>query len=283
MATIEQIKREIAALEEACRVLAEELYVAYKSYFIALGQAVRQQAVLATYHLCTQGYPEAFLNLSFNQRQQLQQDIRRVIREATEQLLTISSQVKAKENSEEEIKEDIPLEATEAALLESVSPQTSTPNTILKFPANPIELIKWQQNVEQVIALQLKTISREINYLLQQAKILPQNLPFPLLDAALNAPELPAEATAGPPNLLNLLVEAESNSEQKESSVTTLVAIYLRLSEIEFADATLRTKRNQIRQLETRSRALLKEYYRKQREQAVAEAEAAWRVSWFED
>ncbi|MUL35118.1 hypothetical protein [Gloeocapsopsis dulcis] len=282
MATIEQIKREIAALEEACRVLAEELYAAYTNYFLALGQAVRQQAILATYHLCTQGYPEAFLSLSFSQRQQLQQDVRKVIRKAIEQLLAIT-QVEEKENLEEDIKEDLKLEATEEALLESVSSHPSSSSTLLKFPANPIDLIKWQQNIEQAIALQLKTISREINYLLQQAKILPEKLPFPLLDAALNTPELPAEATAGPPNLLNLLVEAESNSNQEESSVTTLVAVYLRLGEIEFADTTLRAKRNQIRHLETRIRTLLKEYYKKQREQAIAEAEAAWRASWFED
>ncbi len=282
MATIEQIKREIAALEQACRVLAEELHAAYNSYFTALAQAVQQQAILATYHLCTQGYPEAFLRLSFNQRQQLQQDVRKVIRAATEQLLTIA-QVEEKENVAEEIKEETQLEATEAALLESVSPQTSSPSTVLRQPANPVALVKWQQNIEQAIALQLKTISREINYLLQQSKILPENLPLPLLDAALNAPDLPAEATAGPPNLLNLLVEAEGNSDRDESSVTTLVAIYLRLGEIEFADATVRVKRNQIRQLETRIRALLKEYYKKQREQAIAEAEAAWRASWFED
>ncbi|PIG92148.1 hypothetical protein [Gloeocapsopsis sp. IPPAS B-1203] len=282
MATIEQIKREIAALEEACRVLAEELYAAYTSYFIALAKAVRQQAILATYHLCTQGYPEAFLSLSFSQRQQLQQDVRKVIREAIDQLLAIT-QVEEKENLEQEIREDIKLEATEEALLESVSPPTSSFSTLVRFPTNPIDLLKWQQNIEQAIASQLKTISREINYLLQQAKILPEKLPFPLLDAALNAPELPAEATAGPPNLLNLLVEAESNSNQEESSVTTLVAIYLRLGEIEFADATIRTERNHIRHLETRSRTLLKEYYKKQREQAIAEAEAAWRASWFED
>lgn len=282
MATIEQIKREIAALEETCRVLAEELYAAYTNYFLALGQAVRQQAILATYHLCTQGYPEAFLSLSFSQRQQLQQDVRKVIREAIEQLLAIT-QVEEKENLEQEIREDIKLEATEEALLESVSPPTSSFSTLV-IPANPIDLIKWQQNIEQAIALQLKTISRELNYLLQQAKILPEQLPFPLLDAALNAPELPAETTAGPPNLLNLLVEAEnSNQDSENSSVTTLIAIYLRLGEIEFADATVRSGRNQIRHLETRIRSLLKEYYKKQREQAVAEAEAAWRASWFED
>lgn len=280
MATIEQIKREIAALQQTCRTLAEELHAAYNNYFTALGQAVRQQAVLATYHLCTQGYPEAFLNLSFSQRQQLQIEIRKIIREAIEQLLAIA-QEEAKENLEE-TREDIQLEATEAALLESVNPQIVSYTNHLSLD-NPLDLIKWQQSIEQAIALQLKTISREINYLLQQAKILPEKLPFPLLDAALNAPELPTEATAGPPNLLNLLVEAESDSNQEEASVTTLVAVYLRLGEIEFADATLRASRNQIRQIETKVRALLKEYYKKQREQAVAEAEAAWRASWFED
>ncbi len=86
---------------------------------------------------------------------------------------------------------------------------------------------------------------------------------------------------AGPPNLLNLLIETENNQES-ESSITHIIAINLRLAEIEFADATVRAGRNQIRNLEVRARSLFREYLKKQRERAVAEAEAAWRASWFD-
>ncbi|MDP5338264.1 MAG: hypothetical protein NWQ28_06775, partial [Nodularia sp. (in: cyanobacteria)] len=73
---IELIERDIAALQEAIRAIAAELHNAYASYLTTLGQAVRKQLILASYHLCTQGYPENFLKLSLNQRQKLQQGIR---------------------------------------------------------------------------------------------------------------------------------------------------------------------------------------------------------------
>jgi hypothetical protein len=86
-----------------------------------------------------------------------------------------------------------------------------------------------------------------------------------------------------PPNLLNLVIETENHQESGESSVTHIIAIKLRLSEIEFADATVRAGRNQIRNLEVKARSLLREYLKKQQEREVAEAEAAWRASWFDE
>jgi len=41
--------------------------------------------------------------------------------------------------------------------------------------------------------------------------------------------------------------------------------------------------RNQIRQLSSRLSTLRREYHKKQRERTIAEAEAAWRISWFEE
>ena len=148
---------------------------------------------------------------------------------------------------------------------------------------NPIELLQWQQNLEEAIAHTLKTLSLETNRLLQQAGILPQKLPSPLLEAATTASESSAEITVGPPNVMNLLIETENSTEAENSSMMQLIAIQLRLSEIEFTDANVRAARNQIRQLETRINQLGQEYQKKQRERIIAEAEAAWRCSWFED
>jgi len=83
----------------------------------------------------------------------------------------------------------------------------------------------------------------------------------------------------GSPNLLNLLIETE-NSEEPDESSDTIVAINLRLSEIEFADVKVRAGRNQIEPgnaAEIAGAGVLK-----QQERAV-EAEAAWRASWFEE
>ena len=258
MATVEQIERDITALEAAVKVIAAELHSAYTSYLTALGQAVRQQLILASYHLCTQGYPKPFLSLPFSARQQLQQAIRKLCQNASEQLI---ADIKIEESED--------LDSTQSNLNQN------------PHPSNPMELIQWQQNLEQAIANTLKTSSHETNRLLQQAGILPKTLPAPVLEAAMNA-SASGEAVPGPPNLLNLLIETE-NDQESESAITHIIAVNLRLSEIEFADVMVRTGRNQIRSLEVRARSLLREYLKKQRERTVAEAEAVWRASWFDD
>jgi hypothetical protein len=77
--------------------------------------------------------------------------------------------------------------------------------------------------------------------------------------------------------------EKSRGREQKSLETMTLLKIYLRLSDIEFADPLLMARRNQIRELSHRLDSLLKEYEKKQQERMIAEAEAAWRSSWFED
>ena len=258
--SVEQIERDLAALEEVGHVLTSEIRSAYASYLTALGRALRQQMILASYHLCTQGYPKQFLSLSVSQRQQLQQTVRKLSQQASDQLLNHAKTEEA--------------EATEASENNYSSPHAS----------NPIELVKWQQKLEQAIANTLKTVSYETNRLLQQAGILPKKLPAPLLEAAVNSSEDSDEAISGPPNLLNLLVETENHEDPSEdSSLTQIIAINMRLSEIEFTDTTLRAGRNKVRNLEVKARSLVREYQKKQRERAVAEAEGAWRASWFEE
>jgi len=86
----------------------------------------------------------------------------------------------------------------------------------------------------------------------------------------------------GSPNLLNLLIETENSEEPDDSSVTPIVAINLRLSEIEFTDVK-GGRRNQIRNLEMQLK-LLGRGVLKSRERAVAEAETAWRrASWLKN
>lgn len=71
--SINRVDQDIAALEEAIAKIAQEFHHAYEVYLVALGQGVRQQLILASYHLCTQIYPQVFLELSVSQRQKLQQ------------------------------------------------------------------------------------------------------------------------------------------------------------------------------------------------------------------
>jgi hypothetical protein len=294
---IEQIERELAALLAAVSAIAAELGNAYTNYFKALGQATRAQLILASYQICTQGYAKQFLSLSFSQRQQLQQAIRTLGQNAADQLLSL---LKTKEkdirieepgdrSQESEDKsqesEDKSQESEERIIYNSsfiIHPYLSS-SLLDQRSSNPIELAQWQQNLEEAIAYTLTTLSLETNRLLQQAGILPQKLPASLLEVATTASETATEIAGGPPNLLNLLIETENSPESEDSKVTQLIAIQLRLPEIEFADVNVRATRNQIRQLEARLNSLKREYQKKQRERMVAEAEAAWRSSWFDE
>lgn len=313
---IERIEREITALEQTIAELAEEFYNTYTRYLTALGQGVRQQLILATYHLCTQSYPEEFLKLSFNQRQKVQQEIRQLAARAKQELIIqVNSPMQGKSNllpiNEVEISElqelieesiaeveaqqnseENPFSESESESESDFKPEsesetwesdeqclTEKPNTQIN---DPQALLKWQERLESAIAKILQKLSRDSNLRLQQAGLLPKKLPEPVLEAAAKVEAL-AETMPGPPNLLNLVIETESDREPQSSTVTHLIAIHLRLSEIEFPDSTLTTLRQQIRNLSVRLHTIRREYQKKQREKAIAEAESAWRVSWFDE
>lgn len=365
---LERIERDIVALEEAIRAIALEIQSAYASYLTTLGQAVRQQLILASYHLCTQGYPEKFISLSLNRRQQLQQGLRKIGQQGAEQLL---AQIKSEEEELEEQESFVtsvalvdphvmetsvaipPIVATIANSEENqsnpqqlvepsfseISPtamvppredfsppvtmvppplfaskeqflsEESVPETIQpaekdvkneqndssgdrryasKIPhpkpldtANPIEIAKWQRHLEMTTQQTLKTISSQANFLLQNAGILPKKLPEPILEAAVAVSEASAEMMPGPPNLLNLVIEIETG--EQDSTPTRIVAINLRLGEIEFADSVLSSKRKQIRLILAQLNKLGLEYQKRQQERAIAQAEAAWRATWFDE
>lgn len=281
---IERIEREIGVLEQTIAELAEEFYNVYSRYLTALGQGIRQQLIVATYHLCTQSYPEEFLSLSFNQRQKLQQTIKQLAdRTAQELILQVNSPMQEKSRSSSineleisELRELIEESIAEVEAQESESEKpfsesdslesnaeatTSKPNTQIK---NPEALLQWQEKLESAIAKSLQKLSRDSNLKLQQAGLLPKKLPEPVLEAAAKV-EAAAETMPGPPNLLNLVIETESDRESQSSTVTHLVAIHLRLSEIEFPDSTLTTIRQQIRNLSVRLHTTRREYQKKQR------------------
>ena len=279
---IERIERDIAALKEAIRAIATELQSAYASYLNTLGLAVRKQLILASYHLCTQGYPENFLHLSLNQRQKLQQAIRKLGQVASEQLLTC---IKSEEVGEDGTDEGDGQDGEDGEVTSSspVMLGTSTPEPLTLDTSNPIELAKWQHNLEEVTQEILKKLSHDANLLLQKAGVLPKKLPEPILAAAAAAAsEASAEVMPGPPNLLNLVIEIENEQQSEDSELTQIMAINLRLGEIEFADVTLSSERRQIRSILVQINKLGREYQKKHRERAIAEAEAAWRASWFE-
>ena len=284
---IERIERDILALEAATRAIATQLQSAYATYLTTLEQALRQQLIVAGYHLCTQGYPKNFLNLSLNQRQNLQQVIRKLGQQKFEQLLADNAS-EVEEVNQEDKKDEVEEEDDSSTELTASlgSPLfTSKPRTVTTSfpPSSPVELAIWQQNLEKAIHETLKKVSRDTNVVLQQTGILPKKLPEPILEAAAAASEASAEVMLGPPNLLNLVIEVENGQESESPNLTQIMAINLRLTEIEFADAALSSERKQIRSILAQLNRVGQEYQKQQKERVIAEAEAAWRASWLDE
>jgi len=346
VSAIEQVERELNALSQAIASLAEEYYSIYGSYLSSLGQAVRQQMILASYHVCTRGYPQQFLTLSLNQQQQLQHNLRQLAKQAQTDLAAKATVIKPIDfskvqtsNAEEmarsiaahllEMRTELDrqegfasddqsefdeLQAESMDLIDSVfgepedEPEESThetepnarqanqelfaaifrnessdelPSSNLPFdesrPLIPKDLFHWQKDLEEKISDELQTLSQATNRALQKADILPKRLPEPVLEVASRA-DLSGESAA--PNLLSLVIQTPSD---QESSTTQVMAIRLRLSEIEFSDPMALNGRSQIRKLSVRLAKLKREYQKKHRQKAIAQAEAAWRSGWYED
>jgi hypothetical protein len=299
---LEQIERELAELEQAIAQLGQEFYQTYQQYLDALGLAMRQQLIRAGYHLCTQAYPESFLQFSLNQRQQLQQTLLKVASNAQEQLrqqlqpfnaaypaqaaVDISPDGDATPSTE---LPDLPhlLLLSTAASLPQVPESQSTAQDLTPSQA----LKRWQETLEAAIVRSLHQASWEANRLLKKSGLLPPQLPEPLLEMATKTESIP-ETVAGPPNILDITVEAirESSAEKTKPEEAALlpslplrfVAIHLRLSEIEFAEAALLTGRTQIRTLLAQLQKLDRQYAKKIKERAIVAAEEAWRSSWVD-
>jgi hypothetical protein len=410
MRTVARIDQELAHLDQSLATIAQEFHDIYQQYLTALGQAVRQQLVIASYHLCTQAYPDRFLRLSLPQRQQLQRSLRRLAKETQDQLLQL---LQAPHASAPSVKSSVVLSATtslldltdlailqsiaedegeseqqnaeieenyEAGLADPVRDAAAIDSTVGRRPrslpdwlaaiksavpthlaaiesevdtsevdepeadsvtdmsvdlsndvldaessedtgsledtessedspsnfsaaelpnsdedtaslepseskpfrpSHPKELLQWQEQLEEDIVKTLQELSHTANCLLQQSEVLSDRLPEPVLEVAAKA-DLATETTISPPNLLHLLIETEGEADQ-EPTMTQLMAIRLRLSEIEFSDSSTTVWRSKIRDLSGRLHKLGRDYQKKQKERSIAEAEAAWRSSWFDD
>ncbi len=83
-----QIEKELALLQQQTEAMANALEPLYDSYLKALSDAGARQLILAAYHLCTQAYPDKFLTLSWEQRNQVQQDLQALSGQIYDQMST---------------------------------------------------------------------------------------------------------------------------------------------------------------------------------------------------
>ncbi len=342
--TLERLSGELSQLSNTF----EETY---REYITALANAVQHQLILATYHLCTQGYPEAFLSLSFSQRQALQLRIRQLAKQVEPSMLqafyrctaevmqdaraaTTSSESPppssmtstTDEDDEDESEEFGTISESDQAALEAFAEEFELPDDLFSRvglqslslgdddevpfmetespspsgpdwfdledrenlpslsdydPMSPELIASWQRTVEQGLLRVLSQLSQRVNRLLQSRGILPATVPPKLVQAATQV-DATADTSSNVPNLLKLLVETEAGDKSR-SQVAELLAVRLRLSDIEFADPTLKTWRDRIRKLSSQLVSVGRNYQQKQRQRAVVEAESAWRSSWFEE
>ena len=299
---VEQIEQDLETLDEAIALLRAEFHSVYSQYLRLLGQAVRQQLIMTSYQICTHGYPESFMRLSFSQRQKLQQTLRKLGGKAQQELLshlkpsdnvteteatdetepTLEQLPVSSEQPDQSHQEELPETLDTPVESETPAKSSETTQNTKTASSKAQELEQWQEQLEEAIAQTLQTISMETNLLLQHNGIIPGKLPAAVLEAAAKA-DASCETSPGSPNLLNLLMETQNEGEEEDSTLMRIVAINLRLSEIEFADPALSASRSQIRNLLAKTNKLRREYHKKQRERSVAEAEAAWRSSWSED
>ncbi|MDA0267890.1 MAG: hypothetical protein O2890_12625 [Cyanobacteria bacterium] len=366
--SLDQIRQDQDRLEKATVKLDGQLANLYQQYLQVLGEAVRHQLVLATYHLCTQTYPEAFLRLSMGQREKLQKGIRQLGHkgkthiEALDHLDNVAATLSlllqpqrlgglfAAQSRKGEGQDDFegvesdaldlptlksdksssephPGEATPQSvlLLSSPSSKPFDGKALVPLPADvehpappsepetsraseapsPLKLAKRHVLLERQIRAILHTLSNMTNHALQQAGILP-DLPEAVLTAATEAEA--DEQAPSIPNLLNVIVEIGHDHdndddddddddaledfeeedpleelEAPERTMTHLVALNLRLADIEFTDTRTALWRSKIQEILGQLKKLSRHYQKLQQERAQAEAEAAWRATWFEE
>lgn len=341
----EQISRDLESLEAATVKIDQELKELYSQYLEALGKAVKQQLTLAVYHLCTQVYPDAFLQLSVSQREKVQGGIRKIADQGYTQIRQLAQTVTADHRRSEaeddsEIEDDKDSSETEhdasmghenwqssgaeetsvevnrepaeilhqgtmaAAEAAEVAERLATSLSLLKAAGprqfSPVSLAKRHVLLERKLRVGLQTISSLANYLLKQAQILP-DLPEMVIAAAAEAEA--REPGPSTPNLLNVLVEMGSDRTQDDADdedpddeaptvledgdpdgqMTHLVAVNLRLADIEFSDTHTALWRSKIQEVLIRLKRLSSHFQKLQQEQARANAEHAWRATWFEE
>jgi hypothetical protein len=324
--SIQQIKQNLTNLELTVAETAVELEKSYHSYLNLLSQSVKQQLILASYQICTQFYPQEFLDLSLNNKQNLQQILRRIgieVKPALYKILELNEldpephelnlmaeliknlpKPKRKKDKQEEASlTEIDLETVEAELgnIELIAIEAASEDELeledsnSEAPAkekiddqNPEHLILWHKQIERTIKKTLDSTSKKINKCLQESGIIPDRIPSKIIDVAIQTDAgkggKNSRKFANAPNILHLTLKTDQDKKSSSSDdIAQISLLRLRLAEIEFTDPMLNAQRGQIQNLMNQISKLNSQYKIIKHEITVAEAQAAWRSSWYED
>jgi hypothetical protein len=314
--TVAQLTESMESLEKRGQDLGELLYQAFGDYLKVVGGSLGQQMIMASYYVCTESYPDQFLNLGHHQRQILQDTLRVAAKQMAPDLLGILRDPSGPDALPKMDDRPAPsIQAEEAASLEeelkallSMDTLLDLPQIMKPAPRNGVERLGvWYQSMEQETLQVIRQASQQINQILQKFEILPRQIPAPVLEAAALAEggessrishvvKLRLEAVDPRDILAAAEASAKEDAEEKESKhrrkrdggrlggpVLSIVAVQLRLAELEFKDSQVMAQRNRIRDLVGQLRSLSQEYQRLERECAVAKAQDAWRATWFNE
>ena len=320
--SIQQVKQELKNLESTVADAAIELEDLHRDYLNLLSQSLKQQLISACYQICTQLYPQSFIDLSLNDKQNLQQNLRQIAIELEPDLLEIVEQKELepepfdlnlmaeliknlpkpnKSLEENDNVSEINLELVKAELenielieidaegeeSELETDQEESPKEKIDLE-NPEHLILWHKQIERNIKQILDSGSRKVNKYLQESGILPDRIPSKVIDIAMQADSAKGMQNQGKqpriPHVLHLALESDGSKKTKSSKdLIEISLLRLRLAELEFHSPLLNAKRGQIRNLMSKIKKLKNSYRSIKQETAVLEAQAAWRSSWYED
>ena len=253
--SIQQVKQDLENLKSTVANTAIELEELYLNYLGLLSQSLKQQLILACYQICTQLYPQSFLDLSLSEKQDLQQNLRQIGTQLEPDLTEILKQKELEpeppelnlmaeliknlpkpkrsrdDQQESETEIDLELVKTELEKLEFIEIDTAesdddeqpidseAPPREAVDSENPEHLILWHKQIERGIKKTLDVTSRKVNKCLQDSRIIPERIPNKVIDVAMQA-----DATTGLrnnpkssnfPHVLNLAIEIEANKKSQ--------------------------------------------------------------------
>jgi hypothetical protein len=244
VATLEQLYQALGDLQKKTAELTHDFRQVLAEYLKVLGQSTEKQLILSGFHLCTQVYPETFLQRSVSEREALQRNIRQL----GQQLVGSLSHVQQ------------PLQELE-----------------FQDKLDPTVLLELWETIEDEMVEQIRCGSRQLNQLLQDAHVMEIKSLDKLLEMAEKAEEQGRTVT-NPPHLLKALIDPK---ESNDDDLDPVVAVYLQIGDLEFTNPELMGWRQKLRPILQKLSQLQQAHAQKEEEKLTAEAIAAWKSTWI--
>ena len=244
VATLEQLHQAIGDLQKKTADLTHDLRQVLAEYLKVLGQSTEKQLILSGFHLCTQVYPEAFLQRSVSEREALQRNIRQLGHQLVGSLTNVQQ----------------PLQELE-----------------FQDKLDPTVLLELWETIEDEMIEQIRCGSRQLNQLLQDAHVMEIKSLDKLLEMAEKAEEQGRTVT-NPPHLLKALIDPKDSN---EDDLDPVVAVYLQIGDLEFTNPELMGWRQKLRPILQKLSQIQQAHAQKEEEKLTAEATAAWKSTWI--